>query len=160
MLTILSDNYGSASKVRVSEGKRGGLGWRELRESHARFPAHNSVPQSAPVMSTDYPNTLNHAFPHGASLNTGQKIYCAWAVPSTKSRVFMDGNSFSTSRPRFRPFSWTAASSAAAKADVPVAEQTGCDICALGQAKKRQHRKMLSNVKFLKGRMRLACFYD
>lgn len=43
-----------------------------------------------------------------ASLNTGPQktIFCAWAVPSRKSRVFMDGNSFYTSRPRFRPFSW------------------------------------------------------
>ena len=75
------------------EGKRGGVACRPANTNHARFPAHTHAPQSAPVMSTDLANSCDHAFPHGASLNTGQKIYCAWAVPSTKSRVFMDGNS-------------------------------------------------------------------
>ena len=84
----------SHSSVTTQEGKRGGVPCRPANTNHARFPAHTHAPQSAPAMSTDYPNTLNHAFPLGASLNTGQKIYCAWAVPSTKSRVFMDGNSF------------------------------------------------------------------
>ena len=84
----------SHSSATTQEGKRGRVPCRPANTNHARFPAHNSVPQSVPSMSTDYPNTLNHAFPLGASLNTGQKNYCAWAVPSTKSRVFMDGNSF------------------------------------------------------------------
>lgn len=77
--------------------KRGGLGWRAPWGSHARFPAHNSVPQSAPVMPTDYTKTPNRAFPLGGipkHRSPKKTIFCAWAVPSTKSRVFMDGNSF------------------------------------------------------------------
>ena len=39
--------------------------------SHARFPAHNSVPQRAHVMSTDDPNTLTTLSLLEVSLNTG-----------------------------------------------------------------------------------------
>lgn len=58
-------------------GKRGGLGWRELWEAMRAF-RHTAPSRKAHMScSTDYPNILNHAFPLGASLNTGQKIYCA-----------------------------------------------------------------------------------
>lgn len=87
-------------------GKARRTGLEGLWGSHARFPAQNSVPQSAPVMSTDYTKTPNRAFPLGASLNTGQKIFCAWQCHPRNRGFSWTATHFHTSRPRFRPFSW------------------------------------------------------
>ena len=55
----------SHHSVTTQEGKRGGVPCRPANTNHTRFPAHNSVPQSAPTNPTPTQNPSHRAFPLG-----------------------------------------------------------------------------------------------